>query len=139
MAKSSPVMPSIISPGLVVVGNLSCEGDVQVEGAIEGDVKARTVFVGDAGSITGHTVAERVVVSGKINGRVSAPTVVLHPSAKVFGDLEHEILTIEAGAHFEGNCTRLGADDRPEEQQKTFAAVKRQIHQISPKVKEAEG
>jgi cytoskeletal protein CcmA (bactofilin family) len=125
-------MPSIISPGLQVTGNLICDGDVQVEGAIEGDIRARHVTVGEAGSIVGHTIAERVVVSGKVNGKITAPTVVMHPSAKVFGDIAHETLTIETGAHFEGKCMRIGADAKSAEDEKTFASVKRQIHQVSP-------
>lgn len=132
MSRSKQIMPSIISPGLQVTGNLICDGDVQVEGAIEGDVRARHVTIGEAGSIVGHTVAERVVISGKVNGKITAPTVVLHPSAKVYGDIAHETLTIETGAHFEGKCMRIGADAKAGEDEKTFATVKRQIHQVSP-------
>lgn len=132
MAKNKQIMPSIISPGLQVTGNMICDGDVQVEGTIEGDVRARNVTVGESGSIVGHTVAERVVVNGKINGKISAPVVILHRSAKVFGDIAHETLTIEAGAHFEGKCSRIGAEKLEGNSEKTFAAVKRQIHQVSP-------
>ena len=136
MSRSKQIMPSIISPGLQVTGNLICDGDVQVEGAIDGDVRARNVTVGEAGSIVGHTVAERVVISGKVNGKITAPTVVMHPSAKVFGDIAHETLTIETGAHFEGTCMRIGADAKSAEGEKTFASVKRQIHQVSPSSEE---
>ena len=132
MAKPRQIMPSIISPGLQVTGNLVCDGDVQVEGSIEGDVRARTVTIGQAGSIVGHTTAERVIVSGKVDGKISAPTQVLHPSAKVFGDIAHESLTIESGAHFEGHCARLGVGDDAREREQTFAAVKQNIQQVSP-------
>lgn len=132
MSRNKQIMPSIISPGLQVTGNMICDGDVQVEGAIEGDVRARHVTVGEAGSIVGHTVAERVVISGKVNGKVTAPNVILHRSAKVFGDIAHETLTIETGAHFEGKCMRLGAEAATVEGEKTFATVKRQIHQVPP-------
>ena len=130
-------MPSIISPGLLVAGNLVCEGDIQVEGTIEGDVKARVVTVGEAGSIIGHVVGERVVVSGKIDGRISAPTVILHKSAKVFGDIAHETVTVEAGAHFEGHCTRLRPEDVTAQAEKTFAAVKRELQRVAPKAAES--
>lgn len=132
MMKAKQIMPSIISPGLQVTGNLICDGDVQVEGVIEGDVRARHVSVGESGSIIGHTVAERVVISGKVTGKITAPTVVMHPTAKVYGDVAHETLTIETGAHFEGKCMRISADAKAGKGEKTFATVKRQIHQISP-------
>lgn len=132
MAKPRQIMPSIISPGLHVTGNLVCDGDVQVEGSIEGDVRARTVTIGQAGTIVGHTTAEQVLVSGKVDGKISAATVILHKSAKVFGDIAHETLTIESGAHFEGHCTRLGVGDAAHEREQTFAAAKRHIQQVSP-------
>lgn len=132
MAKHRQIMPSIISPGLHVTGNLVCDGDVQVEGSIEGDVRARTVTIGQAGTIVGHTTAEKVLVSGKVDGKISAAMVVLHRSAKVFGDIAHETLTIESGAHFEGHCTRLGVGDDAREREQTFAAAKRHIQQVSP-------
>lgn len=132
MAKHRQIMPSIISPGLHVTGNLVCDGDIQVEGSIEGDVRARTVTIGQAGTIVGHTTAEKVLVSGKVDGKISAATVMLHRSAKVFGDIAHETLTIESGAHFEGHCTRLVVGDDAREREQTFAAAKRHIQQVSP-------
>lgn len=132
MAKPRQIMPSIISPGLQVTGNLVCDGDIHVEGSIEGDVRARTVTIGQAGTIVGHTTAEQVLVSGKVDGKISAATVILHKSAKVFGDIAHETLTIESGAHFEGHCTRLGVGDDAHEREQTFAAAKRHIQQVSP-------
>ena len=39
-------MPSIVSAGLQVTGNLISDGDVQIEGTIEGDIRSRMLTVG---------------------------------------------------------------------------------------------
>ena len=100
-------MPSIISTDLTVSGNLVSEGDVQVEGTIEGDVKSRTLTVGQSGAVRGTVVADTVQVSGEVTGEIRATTVTLAKSARISGDIWHETLAIEAGARMEGTCKRL--------------------------------
>ena len=99
--------PSIISPDLKIVGNLKSNGEIQIEGTIEGDIDVPLLTVGEQGKVDGSIVAETVRISGTVNGRVQAKTVRLAESAKVTADITHETLTIEAGAYFEGKVHRL--------------------------------
>src|SRR5512145_3009840 len=55
--------PSVISAELKVVGNLICSGDVQIDGAVEGDVESRTVTIGEGAKVKGGTSAETVIIS----------------------------------------------------------------------------
>ena len=50
-------------------------------------------------------------IAGTLTGRVEAKTIAVDPTAKVQGDLLHEILSIEAGAAIEGNLRRLGGGE----------------------------
>ena len=100
-------MPSIISTDLKVIGNLVSQGDVQVEGEIEGDVKSRNLTIGETGSVDGEVNADVVQVSGTVRGRINAKTVTLAKSARVIGDIAHESLAMESGAHLEGQVSRL--------------------------------
>ncbi len=100
-------MPSIISTDLTVSGNLVSDGDIQVEGTIEGDVKSRTLTIGQSGAVRGTVVADTVQVSGEVTGEIRAATVTLAKSARVSGDIWHDTLAIEAGARMEGTCKRL--------------------------------
>lgn len=109
MAKT---MPSIVSAGLRVTGDLVSDGDLQVEGTIEGNVKSRLLTVGEGGSVNGEITADQVTVSGSVTGKIKARNVSLTQSANVTGDIAHESLSIDAGARFEGNCTRLGGDNK---------------------------
>ena len=105
---------SIISADLKVVGNLISAGDIQIKGTVEGDVKSRSVTIGEGAQIIGAVVAETVHISGAIKGQVEAPTVTVAKTARVNGDIIHRTLSIEAGAHMEGNCRRLEAKKAPE-------------------------
>lgn len=97
--------PSILSANLRVTGNLVTDGEVQVDGTVEGDVNAGRLTVGEAAKITGNVTAEQVIVQGEVRGAICARSVQLARSAKVAGDIGwRETLSIEAGAHYEGQC-----------------------------------
>ena len=103
-------VPSIIGPDLKVVGNLKSDGEIQIEGTIEGDIDVPLLTVGEQGKVDGSTVAETVRISGTVNGRVQAKTVRLDKSAKVTADITYESLAIEAGAYFEGQVQPMKGD-----------------------------
>ncbi len=65
-------VPSIISPDLEIVGNLKCDGEIQIDGRVKGDIKGHVLTVGEQGKIDGTTVAETVRIFGTVNGRVQA-------------------------------------------------------------------
>ncbi len=107
-AKASGV-PSIISSDLTIVGDLKSDGDLQIEGTIEGDINSRQITVGEQAKVEGCIVADTVHVSGTVMGQIKAQTVHLDRNAKVTGDVIHATLTMEAGALLEGQVRRLEA------------------------------
>ncbi|MHA1601078.1 MAG: bactofilin family protein [Alphaproteobacteria bacterium] len=98
---------SVISADLKVIGDLVCDGDIQIKGIVEGNIKSLSVTIGEGARVKGAISAETVHISGAIKGQVEAPTVTVAKTAKVNGDIIHQTLSIEAGAHMEGNCRRL--------------------------------
>ena len=132
--KQSNTMPSIVSAGLQVTGNMISDGDVQIEGAIEGDVKSRMLTVGEAGAVKGAIEAEQVFVSGEVIGKIKAANVSLARTARVSGDIIHEVLSVEAGAHIEGTIKRLHGsiqDRGARKPDNTFVAVKSEIKNVA--------
>jgi len=98
--------PSVLSPDLTVTGNIRTQGDIQIEGTVEGDIRAHLLTVGETATIRGEIVAEEVVVNGRVIGRVRGLKVRLTATAKVEGDIIHKTIAIESGAHFEGSVQR---------------------------------
>ncbi len=105
--EASSGVPSIISPDLKIMGNLKSNGEIQIEGTIEGNIDIPLLTVREQGKVDGSIVAETVRISGTDNGRVQAKTVSLDKSAKVTADITHESLAIDAGAYFEGQVKPL--------------------------------
>ncbi len=99
--------PSVISADLKIVGDLHCAGDVQIKGTVEGDIRSRTVTVGEGAQVTGAIYGQAVHVSGSVTGQIEAPTVTVARSGRIEGDVVHESLAVEAGAHLVGTCRRL--------------------------------
>jgi cytoskeletal protein CcmA (bactofilin family) len=97
---------SILSADLTVVGNLRTSGDIQVEGTVEGDIRAHLLTVGESATIRGEIVADDIVVNGRVIGKVRGLKVRLTSSARVEGDIIHKTIAIESGAHFEGSVQR---------------------------------
>ena len=98
--------PSIISSDLLVQGTLVSQGDMQIDGTVEGDIRSVTLMIGTGATVKGEIVAEEVVIRGRVEGRIRARRVQLDASAVVIGDILQEQLTVAAGATFEGTCRK---------------------------------
>jgi cytoskeletal protein CcmA (bactofilin family) len=113
---------SILSSDLHVTGNMKTTGDIQVEGTVEGDIRAHLLTIGESATIKGEVVADDVVINGRIVGRVRGLKVRLTSTARVEGDIIHKTIAIESGAHFEGSVQRQ--DDPLNPGAKTAPAAK---------------
>ncbi len=103
---ATPSSPSVIAPDLKVVGNLITDGDLQIEGQVEGDIHANTLIVGQGAEVKGEIRSNDVTVNGRVAGRIKGRKVRLTETANVDGDILHASISIEAGAHFEGSIHR---------------------------------
>jgi cytoskeletal protein CcmA (bactofilin family) len=104
---AKPAPPSIVSADLRMVGDLQSEGEIHVDGSIDGDIRSTHLLVGETARIKGEIVADSVVVHGTVIGQIKAKTVTLSHTAQVTGGILHENLAIEKGAFLEGHCKRM--------------------------------
>ncbi|MFN2305733.1 MAG: polymer-forming cytoskeletal protein [Paracoccaceae bacterium] len=97
---------SQLASDLLVTGNIKTAGDIQIEGQVEGDIRAHLLTIGEGATVKGEVVADDVVINGRIIGRVRGLKVRLTSTARVEGDIIHKTIAIESGAHFEGSVQR---------------------------------
>ena len=64
-----------------------------------------------AGHVVGHVDVEDAVIYGIVSGSIRATRVRLARSSKVIADITHDILSIDEGASFEGQCRRVAFGD----------------------------
>jgi cytoskeletal protein CcmA (bactofilin family) len=97
---------SLISQDLVITGNLTSEGEIEIDGEVQGDVRAKRIIVGERAQITGALIADEVIVRGGVQGQIRALSVTFQATSRVEGDIFHKSLLIEEGALFEGRSRR---------------------------------
>lgn len=97
-------VPSIISAELIVRGTLVSAGDVQIDGKVDGDIRAANLVIGEKAVVVGDVFADEAVVRGRVEGSIRARKVQLCATCHVEGNILHEAFSVESGAFFEGNC-----------------------------------
>lgn len=102
---------AILGKGSEFEGKLRFEGTVRIDGKFKGEViSAGTLIVGENAVIDGDMDVDSAVISGKINGNVSAKTrVEMHAPARLVGNIKCPVLVIQEGVFFDGNC-QMGKD-----------------------------
>lgn len=101
-----PSTASVIGPDLVIQGNLSSKGEVQIDGEVQGDIHGTHIIIGENARVTGGIVAEECVIRGHLLGTVRGRRVLLQSTSHVEGDIYHQTMAIEQGAFFEGKSRR---------------------------------
>jgi len=109
--------PSVIGPDLTIIGNLISNGEVQVDGEVQGDLHGTHIVIGEKARINGGVMGDEVVIRGHVLGSVRGNKVMLQSTSHVEGDVHHQSLAIEQGAYFEGKSRRtetpLAGVERP--------------------------
>lgn len=114
---------SLVAEGVRIRGDLATAGDLHLDGAVEGDLSAGRLTIGETGTVTGSVQAEHVEIRGRVSGAISARVVCLRASARVDGDISHAELSIEAGAHFEGRSLVFATAQPPAEEAPALSVV----------------
>ncbi|MFO1125983.1 MAG: polymer-forming cytoskeletal protein [Methylocystis sp.] len=97
-----------IGAGVTLKGEISASDVIVVDGAIEGDVSARVIQVGQGGVIRGNVSATEADVSGWISDHVEIKQLlVIRASGRVEGKITYGEIELEKGAVIVGELTAL--------------------------------
>ena len=97
---------SFIGGEVVITGNVAGQGDLHIDGSIEGDVACKSLILGAAGRVKGNVAAERATVAGTVDGTINAGQLTIEKAANVKGDITYQSVSIENGAQVEGRLTQ---------------------------------
>lgn len=97
---------SFIGGEVVINGNVSGQGDLHIDGTVDGDVACKSLILGTSGRVKGNIVAERATIAGAVEGTVNAGTLIIEKAARVAGDMTYQTVSIENGAQVEGRLTQ---------------------------------
>jgi cytoskeletal protein CcmA (bactofilin family) len=131
---SRPFEASTISEDLTIIGDVTSNGELRIDGRVQGNVHCLSLILGENSEIKGDIKAEEVLIRGRLIGSVRGRRVTLQSTADVEGDLLHLDLAMEQGAYFQGESRR--SEDplaQPAQKQKATATVPQQVHNESRK------
>jgi cytoskeletal protein CcmA (bactofilin family) len=112
--QSMPETPgalSIIGAGMRVVGDITADGVVKIEGTVVGTVRAgRQVLVAKGGEVEGDIVTREAIIGGEVRGTVLAEErVEIQTTSVVHGDVTSRRLLVHEGGEING-VVRMGED-----------------------------
>ena len=98
--------PSLLGKEIKILGKISSTGALQLDGVLEGEIKASKLVIEKSAKVVGSVTSEDLVIKGRIIGPVFGKKVRFGASARVEGDTFHETIAIEDGAYYEGSIRR---------------------------------
>ena len=107
----------VIGPKTKLLGEISGDEDMVVEGQIEGEIRiTRDLRVGGGGVVKAKVSAQSIIVSGEIVGDCEATgRVELQSTGKLTGNIRAPKIVIAEGAMFRGNSDMSGKKDERKE------------------------
>jgi len=124
---------TFIGPEANIQGTLMFEGTIRVDGKMKGKIESAdgTLIVGEAARIEADISIDSGVIMGEVFGTVYAKSrIEVYKPARVTGDIQAPVISIDAGVTFNGNCT-MGAKTISTEETKEES-----IRVVSPATKE---
>ncbi len=106
--KNTEKLESLIGTNSNFKGDIDSKGTLRVDGAMEGNVNADWVILGEKACLKGDITARGIIVGGKVEGNLKAKEIVdIKSKGKVSGDISTSKLTIIEGGIFDGRSSML--------------------------------
>ncbi|ABM62760.1 bactofilin family protein [Halorhodospira halophila] len=102
-SKSRGPGTTVICDGTRLVGELTLESNLHLDGQIKGTIVSdHDVSIGHTGRFEGNIKAHRLLVSGYVEGVIDCASLEIVAEGRVFGELHSDDFIIEAGGQFLG-------------------------------------
>ncbi|MBN2884459.1 polymer-forming cytoskeletal protein [Patescibacteria group bacterium] len=111
---------TIIGASIKVKGNFNGQGDIVIEGSLEGSLKTvANVFVGEKAKVSANIDASEALIAGEINGNIKIKKyLAIGKTAKINGDVQCGEISIERGASITGQIIVSSEDSKKGENKK---------------------
>jgi len=110
----SAAATSLIARGVVIRGDVSFNGNLHLDGTVEGAVHAEAgsdgvLTISETGRVVGRIEVPHAVINGAVTGDIdAAERLELAPLARIEGDVHYQVLEMAAGAQVNGKMIHRG-------------------------------
>lgn len=111
---------TIIGASIKVKGNFQGQGNIIVEGQLEGSLKTGSdIFIGDQAKVVANMESKGAVVNGEVRGNIKARGyLAIGGTAKIYGDIQYGEISIDKGAVINGQLIVLSEEHKHAERSK---------------------
>jgi cytoskeletal protein CcmA (bactofilin family) len=101
----------LVGEGVFMKGTMRVPGVASVDGKLEGELSADSVFIQQNGSMDGQTTANHVRVAGMLTDTtVANRTLVVEATGLVAGSITYQELEIKKGGSLQGGIYKVGRE-----------------------------
>ncbi len=101
----------LVGEGVYMKGTMRVPGVASVDGKLEGELSADSVFIQQNGSMDGQTTANHVRVAGTLTDTtVANRTLVVEATGLVAGSITYQELEIKKGGSLQGGIYKVGRE-----------------------------
>ena len=104
--QQSGTMYNAITSGSKIIGTIIADGDIRIDGTVEGELqRAGKVVIGEKGLVKGTVSCQNSEIMGSLDGKINnSQTLALRATGKIKGEVQTQTLIVEPNAQFNGSC-----------------------------------
>lgn len=114
--ESAEHISTLLGVGTTIEGTLAFRDTIRLDGSVSGNVFSEkgTVIIGERAVVEAQIRVGTAIVKGTVNGHIqAADRIEVYPPAKVTGDIQAPVISIETGVSFNGKCSMSKPEPRP--------------------------
>ena len=99
---------TLLGMGTSIEGTLAFKDTIRLDGAVNGTIISENgvLIIGERATVEAQIRVGSAIVKGTVNGHIQAvERIEVYAPAKINGDLQAPVISIETGVQFNGNCS----------------------------------
>ena len=107
---------TLLGVGTAIEGTLEFKDTIRLDGTVIGKIISEkgTLIIGERAVVEAKIRVGTAIIKGTVNGHIQATERVdIYPPAKITGDIQAPVVSIETGVFFEGNCSMAKPEPLP--------------------------
>jgi cytoskeletal protein CcmA (bactofilin family) len=116
--ESTDHISTLLGVGTAIDGSLAFKDTIRLDGTVNGKILSEkgTVVIGERAVVEAQIRVGTAIIKGTVNGHIqAADRIEVYPPAKITGDIQAPVVSIETGVYFNGNCSMTKPDPMPVE------------------------
>lgn len=120
---------TIIGGSVKVKGNFHGQGNIVIEGHLEGSLKTNAnLFIGEKATIVANIEAQDAIINGEVYGQIKVKKYLsLGANAKIVGDIQYSEISVAHGAIINGQLTVISETENVRKKNKVEIESEKEI------------